>query len=467
MFYRLNIENFLTIEKLQLDLKPGLQGFVGKNAVGKTNILTAIETLVSGKHDVKKIMDGKSEFKIKLDKIEHDEVVESIQRVQDKSSNKLTGKLGKGTPSTMLEILFDKKALNPIKMIQSDNIVDYLKTHLKVVVKKEDIKKDYIEKFDTSKNPFLECDKISDDIKVDRLSTYKDMRHVQEICDEIKQSLPREDFKPKYDIAQLDKQESYVKSEMTKIETQIEYLKEKEQDINSYKQKVNEAVNKSNNDLELVRQMQEEIKRLQTKIENVKERNKERQIEIEENLKVIEIKTNEYEEVRKKIEKVDELEEKLYKIGAQKMLAKQEQETKKQLERYSQKRKEYINIKEYYDKLDEDFKFFKYLYPKKLIQDAGLPVKDVEFREGSLYIGDRHIERLSMSEKIKVSVKLAIALAKQNGHIALCVDGLEAFDEEHLDIFISEINKCDLAVIYTRVGKPRYEHEKEIKSENV
>jgi hypothetical protein len=40
---------------------------------------------------------------------------------------------------------------------------------------------------------------------------------------------------------------------------------------------------------------------------------------------------------------------------------------------------------------------------------------------------------------------------------------IDRMDKEHREIFLKEAENSGIAVLYTRVGKPEYEHETEIK----
>ena len=79
-----------------------------------------------------------------------------------------------------------------------------------------------------------------------------------------------------------------------------------------------------------------------------------------------------------------------------------------------------------------------------------------------MFVAGHAIERLSTAEKALVTTKIAIALAKQKGHVAVCLDGVESLDEAHRKEFLQAAEQNDVCVLYTRYGKPEYAHEKEV-----
>jgi hypothetical protein len=98
--------------------------------------------------------------------------------------------------------------------------------------------------------------------------------------------------------------------------------------------------------------------------------------------------------------------------------------------------------------------------PKKLIERAKLPVENLSFRDGELYVGDIVIHRLSTAERYLVAIKLAVALAKQKGHLAVAIDGIEVLDESSRKKFLEIVKDSGIRVLYTRhATQPEYEHE--------
>jgi hypothetical protein len=134
-------------------------------------------------------------------------------------------------------------------------------------------------------------------------------------------------------------------------------------------------------------------------------------------------------------------------------------ELKKRWDRLNQKEQAYMDVKERHKMEDAFYKYFAYDLPRKLIERAELPVDGVEFLDDGLYVNGRHIDRMSSAERSLVVVKLAVAMAKSRGHIAVAMDGVENLDDEHQRDFMEAIKNADIRVLYTRHGQPKYDHE--------
>ena len=214
--YRLHIENFLTIEEMDLDLSPGVQGFVGDNAAGKTNVLTAVESILKGTHDIKMIKDGESRSEIRLEEINDGEVVTSVSRIQTEKNSRLEAKglPPQTTPKKWLSSLLDDIAINPIRLI-SDDPVKYLKQHLPIKAKKSEIRSldDMDIGFDINKNAFDECDRVSEIVKIDRLTQYQKVRHLKEVVTELKKELKPLDNEPELTREEIQKRSDELVAE--------------------------------------------------------------------------------------------------------------------------------------------------------------------------------------------------------------------------------------------------------------
>ena len=194
--YRMHIENFLTVETFDINLDAGVTGFVGKNGAGKTNILTAVESILNGKFDERLIQEGKDRAEIKLEELnESDRVTASVSRLMTRDGgNVLRGNLPPNTtPKKWLSELIDEIAINPIRLISEDP-VKYLKKHTRTAVLDEE--KISFEMaggsytFNDQNNSFDECEQASEQCAVVRVATYQNQRHVKEVITELRLNLP-------------------------------------------------------------------------------------------------------------------------------------------------------------------------------------------------------------------------------------------------------------------------------------
>ncbi len=99
-----------------------------------------------------------------------------------------------------------------------------------------------------------------------------------------------------------------------------------------------------------------------------------------------------------------------------------------------------------------------------MIQKCKLPVDGIEFVDGAMHVNGRPLDKLSTAERAIVTTKLAMAIAKQKGHIAIALDGVEYLDEEHRAEFLKAAEESGMCVIYTRMSQagPEYAHEREV-----
>jgi len=247
--YRLHIENFLTIDEMDLDLSPGLQGFVGENAAGKTNVLTAVESILNGTHDTRLIKDGEKRSEVRLEEIdENGDVLASVARIQTQQASRLQGAgVSHTSPKKWLATLMDNIAINPMRLI-SENPVQYLKDHLPIKVTMDEIEEisDYEIKFDLTKNAFDECDRAKDQIHIDRIAQYKLMRHAAEVIDELKKDLPplAEDAPP-YSRKDLDDKRTELKAQLLTIEEYNDARVVVKERIGKQKSKLDHTTNSS------------------------------------------------------------------------------------------------------------------------------------------------------------------------------------------------------------------------------
>jgi len=483
--YRLSISNFLTIENMSIDLSPGVQGFVGRNAAGKTNILTAIESILSGKHDKKLIKDGEKRSEIRLEEISDGEVVRSVSRIQTEQNSRLEGKgLGNAeTPKRWLTTLLDEIAINPIRLISEDP-VKYLKKHLPTKVKPEEV----VEvsgmdiNFNIQANNFGECSKAAEDIGIERRAQYKIMRHAQEIVDELRMNLPPRPEAPKKKFEEIQDEIVAVRAaklgvkeknshrdtlinEVKEVHGHIDFLKDrKEEDKKRIIYLDQELLNNEQRMKDEIAQIKQKYAEMSADLSSKKSAVAQR-IEVDEDNVARFISQVKEKEIV--IDNTPRLSEEKFETEELRLKAEQKEiaDYNSILDRYkhlNQKDQEFQNHKNHYDHLDDAYKYYAYELPKRLVNRANLPVDGLEFRDQELYVSGRHIDRLSSAERHLVAVNLAVSLAEMKGHIAVCVDGVEIMDSEKKKDFLDAIKNRGLKVIYTRHGQPENEFEVEV-----
>lgn len=489
--YKLHIENLLTIEAMDLDLSPGIQGFVGKNAAGKTNVLTALQSILDGKHDARLIKDGEKRSVVRLEEISGDEVVASVSRIQTERNSRLDGKglPPNTTPKKWLSTLLDEIAINPVRLISEDP-VKYLKKHLPLKIQESEVIEVPTVEFSPIRfdvNAFDESDRVSEEISIARRAQYQIMRHDKEVCEELRVNLPPMPDEPERSREQLDDAKATVVAKLMTLEEQrirrkaicskigakrgyiLNNQDEHEQISRSIAAFDNERERLDVARREAIRRAEEQYER---EMAEVKERESVAKKSLDHNVEVCKTLRKDLVELEEQLSETPEPDES--KILVEKSEIEREIQSfesykalKQRHEHLETKQQKYHNSKDLYETLDDRFKYYAYKLPKMLIERANLPVKGLEFKEEELYVDDRHIDRLSSAERHLIAVKLAVALAKTKGHIAVCLDGIEILDDEHRKEFLDAMKDQPLKVLYTRWGQPENEHEIEVSDASI
>ena len=482
--YRLSISNFLTIESLELDLSPGVQGFVGDNAAGKTNVLTALQSILSGKHDTKLIKDGKKRSEVRLEELQDDRVVAHVARIQTENNSRLEGNgLSGTTPKKWLSSLLDEIAINPLSLISGDP-VKYLKQHLPIKIEQSEVIKVPTVKvdFNLEANSFFECSRVSDDIGVARREQYQISRHNMEVADELRKNLPLLPDEPSMSKIELEDKRAFVRAKglqidehnkaRDEIEIELDEIKEEKESFDTRIEEDDKRCEFLDQDqVKNNQRMKDEIAEIEIKYKKLNSETEAKKSALKQRMETdkesIDGLRKRYKDKFIKLESMPEMSKE--EISREKAEIELEitnvnsfEELKKRHEQLAEKVSIYDKSKELYQHLDDSFKYYAYTLPKKLINRANLPVKGLEFRDEELYVEERHIERLSTAERHLIAVKLAVALAKIKGHVCVCLDGVECFTEENRDKLMKEITDTGLRVIYTRHGDKKYSHETEV-----
>lgn len=464
--YILHLENFLKVEKATVELKPGLIGLVGKNAQGKTSILTALSDLLQGKNDFTKIRDGAERAVVKIDVVENGELISTVSRVQTKNGMKMEGKgLRPGqTAAGFLATMFDEIAVNPVKLATQDP-VGYLKQHLSVQIEKTDFPEDIAAMVNelalfqgketvVKETGFDLAAKLAEDVAANRLLTNKKIQQEEAVVADMKRALPAEQPAQEFDKAEVEKRLTELKEQHAGARETNARAEAAEQELAKVSRKAEET-RASIEALKVERQgLMDQIGRLDAKIETFMKQFADLQVkdlvEAQEKVKANpRVDTKALEDLgraeQKKLEQIESI--RLVQQGFKNLF--QREATLK-------------TLKDAFEKQDKVAKFFKYELPKRLIQKCKLPVEGIEFVDGAMHVGGRPLDKLSTAERAIVTTKLAMAIAKQKGHIAIALDGVEYLDDEHRAEFLKAAEESGMCIIYTRMAEngPEYPHEK-------
>lgn len=462
--YKLEIENYLTIENHILDFTPGAEGFVGKNAQGKTNFLKAIQALCDTKNDPSKIRDGADKYTIRLNVYNKDgQVVAYIARVQTKEKIQLKSKglPVNTTPAAFLASILDANMLNPLKLIQ-ENPVAYLKKHLPSKIEDKDIL-DGFKKMESGiqeKNGFSFCEQAAKHISAVRVDIGRRMKQSQGSLAELKVGMPDKLGKAPHDTEEVKSDIAEIQGKISQIQVLNRQKKDMVVDLNRKAQEKGQIKNKYEDSKDLVTSIEQQIATKKQQIAAIHG--------TMEQLALQQSKANtEYDELEKKISEFkvpdfDELTEKIDAKNAQLREVNSWEHVQQRFGVVETKQKEVKDLEKDYEAKDVMYKYFAYDLPKALIRRCELPVEGLSFKGDQLFVGDRRIDLLSESEKAIVATKLAVALAKQKGQIAISLDGVEMMDKESRKAFLEVAKTSDVKIFYTRLGSPEGENEFEV-----
>lgn len=462
MQLRLTIENYLKVERVELPLEPGVIGLVGDNAQGKTTILTALQELLSGKNDVSKIRQGADRAVIRIDSIEDGQVVSTVQRIQTEASSRLEAKGLKigHTASTYLSSILSDMAVNPIDLL--DDPVEYLKKHLQVQIDRADYPAEalpLVEQVEPMQlNGFTANELVVKKLEEERLLVRKQMEQSEAVVKDLRVGMDQAPAAPQETREALEEQFRQVQQK----KTELAVMAEKKAGL---LRRTGEAQHKLVTHESLIKGFDAEIADLKAKLLSAQARRDESAKQLEEARQ--QVTTFQAEADAFQVPTSDQLnqeEQEIRRRGEALKAYEQHAERKQKLE---QREAEHLALAGRFDRLDQVVKQVKYDVPKQMFMRAEIGVDGISIRDGELYVGDFNANRLSTAERAVLTTKIALAIAKRKGHVAVCLDGIEVLDAEHRKELLEAATASGLCLLYTRMGSPELPFERVVQDGKV
>lgn len=456
--YVLGIENFMKIQKANIPLK-GVIGLVGKNAQGKTSVIKALQDLLTGKNDATKIRDGADKAVISITATDENtgEELFTIARSQTRERAQLQDKgLKSGqTPAGVLGCLVDEIAINPVRLLENGP-VEYLKKHLQAQFEVSDMPEELYDamKADDQLNELLAkregmngfqfCEEVAGEIETARKVHAREMKNVELTAENQRKALPDEMPEAPYSQEELHKEETELRAAKENAKAINAQANERDLAYERAKRASAEAESHLANLEQALADLEQQARDLRTQIEAAKKAADDRAKE-----------QSDAAHYAKQVQRVDiaATDNALMELVKKQSALKNHQVIVNAFSALKDLNSRLKRMREQHEQQDRLFKFFRYEAPKKLIEKCNLGVAGVEFRDGEMYVQERHISKMSTAERALVATKLAITIAKQKGHIAVCLDGVENLDQEHMGEFIKAAEESEIAVIYTRAGE--------------
>lgn len=453
--YQVKFENYKAIESMTLDLNPGIQGFVGENAQGKTSILDAIQALASSKSDPEAIRDGSDKTILRLEIFEDGKPVAVIARTTTAKGSKLEAKgLPMGfTPAAYLAKLLDERMLNPVTLIKSDPVT-YLKQHINVPLDQAEIPAIVgLTGFTTMEtNSFNWLDQAAKHVAAIRLERGRAIKEKQGAIADLRRDLqplpaeqPSNKLQIQADLGNLQGQRGQAKeiiARRTATEQNVAMLKKTVAGLNQSVQGYEDAI----------RNMEVSISEYRNQI--AENRAASRPVEMQ--IKEAEL------ELQNPVPSIDGLDAEILRKQAELAKFDEYDRLKSRHSLVDARARDLSTAEAEHKGLDAAYKLLAHELPTKLIQRANVGVEGLEFRDGVMYAGGRRVDLLSETEQAIVATKVAIALAKAKGHLCISLDGIEIMDEAHRKAWLDLVKDSGLKVFYTRRGKVEGEHEIEV-----
>lgn len=416
---KFQIRNILGIDSLECE--PGkITTISGQNATGKTSVLEAIKGALGGGHDGTLLKNGKEEGEVVLIFDTGETLRKKIRR--DKSTvvfEDQDGKKMKQGASYIKEII-DSVGINPIQILTADP-----KTRIKLLLDSVPMELPVdeikfitgLDRSDQTGHPLKVIDAIRKDIFEERAFVNKRASELDVMIQEMNKTIP---FDPsnKKDWAievgtlktELEKATGILDNGLKEVDTLRLKLVE---DAKENAQTKIDQLNK-----ELYAYVEECGSAHTTSAINVRE-------EFNKLAEPLKVKITEADQNSKSQAKAS---------GAIEYVEKQKIEIKLLLQ-------EALSQSEQIDSLDN--------LKAELMQN--LPIDNLEVKDGDIYINEVNFDTLN--EASKISFCLMVAGLRKTKLPLVCVDGLEALDENIFQMFKDQAEKTDMQFFVTRVSE--------------
>jgi len=416
---KFQIRNILGIDSLEY--APGkITTISGQNASGKTSVLEAIKSALGGGHDGTLLKNGTTEGEVVLIFDTGETLRKKMNR--DKSSVVFEDQEGKKMKlgASYVKEIVDSVGINPIQILTADS-----KTRIKLLLDSvpmelpaDEIK--FITGLDRSgetAHPLKVIEAVRKDIYEERAFVNKKAVDLDVMVQEMNKTIP---FDP---------------SNKTDWAIQVGTLRTELEKVSIILEKGNEEVSAIR--LKLVNDAKEST---QAKIDQL---NKELSAYIEECTSAHTVSAG---KVREEFEKVAE--------PLKAKITEADQNSKNQAKisgavEYVERTKGEIEIlkKEALSQGEQ----IKSLDGLKAEMMQNLPIDNLEVRDGDIYINGVNFDTLN--EASKISFCLMVAGLRKTKLPLVCVDGLEALDEEVFKKFVELAEKTDMQFFVTRVSE--------------
>ena len=407
---RLFIRNIMGVA--EIEVMPNRVTLIsGKNATGKTSIMSAIASIIGGGHDASLLRKGEEggEAVIVFD----DDLV--IEKTITENNSKLAvskdGMIMK-SPAKYVKELFGS-GFNPVNFLNMNERgrIDEILKNAPIsmdVSAIEDITGGIVDGIDYMEHPLKVIDKIRTSLYDSRTGFNRVVSDAEKTKREMRNAIV--DVDPS-----VTKEIEEKREELSRVEESISYA---EQEYYENRESVNA-------------EEQEEIDNIKAKYAGIKEsmRNKHDKM------------------VRSMQETKQAIRGELFALANQENLLKQQEHTRKYIDDLEKKiqtnNAESLRLSAAIDKLDR--------YKASLVADINIAGHTVNISDGKLLIDDIPYEKLNTAAK--VSIAMSIAEANMGEARLAVIDGAECLDSDSLSAIAKEAEERDIQLIMFRVSE--------------
>lgn len=407
---KLSIRNIMGVA--EIEVMPNRVTLIsGKNATGKTSIMSAIASIIGGGHDASLLRKGEQDGEAV---IVFDDGLEIEKTITENNSKLAVSKDGMSmkSPAKYVKELFGSgfNPVNFLNMNEKGRIDEILKNapismDMSAI---EDITGGIVDGIDYMEHPLKVIDKIRTSLYDSRTGFNRVVSDAEKTKREMRNAIV--DVDPS-----VTKEIEEKREELSRVEESISYA---EQEYYENRESVNA-------------EEQEAIDNIKAKYAGIKEAMRNKHDKIVESMQ----------------ETKQAIRGELFALANQENLLKQQEHTRKYIDDLEKKiqtnNAESLRLSAAIDKLDR--------YKASLVADINIAGHTVNISDGKLLIDDIPYEKLNTAAK--VSIAMSIAEANMGDARLAVIDGAECLDNDSLSAIAKEAEERDIQLIMFRVSE--------------